>query len=376
MKKLASVVTALLAVYLIYSLTGKARRDAAPELRLQRTITAGEKSPTARNLLGLQPYMIPADYASESRFEAKLDGYLAAAKGQGLISERTVAIFPEYIGTWLAAVDEKAEVYEVRRLDQAMETVIFSNVFSFLRWLPFARRGERAKDALFHLKADRMADIYHRVFGKLAARYHVTLVAGSIVLPSPTVKGGRLVAGSGPLYNVSAVYAPSGVLLEPLVKKVFPIADELAFMKSGDAAALPVFATPAGKLGVLICADAFFPATYEALRKQGVELIAVPSYLAESDVWKKPWRGYNGAAAPVGVEPGDVGHLSEGQAWFKYALAGRLRDSGAVAGMNVFLRGRLWNLGEDGPPYAVSLASGLLLGAEDGGAAIINLWLN
>lgn len=376
MKKVAWVVTALLVVYFIYSMSGRAKRDAAPELRLQRTITTGEKSPTARNLLGIQPFMVPGDYASESRFETKLDGYLAAAKSQGLIGERTVAIFPEYIGTWLAAVDEKSEVYEVRRLDQAMETVVLNNVFSFLRWLPFARGGERAKDALFHLKAKRMAEIYHRVFGKLAARYHVTIVAGSIVLPSPTVQGGRLTVGSGPLYNTSAVYGPGGALFSPLVRKVFLVEDELPFLQAGDAAALPVFTTPAGKLGVLVCADSFFPAAYEALRMQGVELIAVPSYLAESEVWKKPWRGYSGSPAPVGVDSADIGRISEGQAWFKYALAGRLRDSGAVAGMNVFLRGRLWNLGEDGPPYAVSATSGLLLGAEDGGAALINLWLN
>lgn len=376
MKKVAWVVTALLAVYFIYTLPGKAKREAVPNLRLQHTITTGDKTKTARNLLGIQPFMVPADYASESRFEAKLDGYLASAKAQGLIGERTVAIFPEYIGTWLAAVDEKAEVYEVRRLDQAMETVVLNNVFSFLRWLPFSRRGERAKDALFHLKAGRMAAIYHRVFGTLAARYHVTIVAGSIVLPNPSVQGGQLIVGSGPLYNMSAVYGPQGAIFETLVRKAFLVADELPFLQAGDVAALPVFNTPAGKLGVLVCADSFFPAAYEALRKQGVELIAVPSYLSESAVWRKPWRGYSGSPAPVGVDSADIGHISESQAWFKYALAGRLKDSGAVAGMNVFLRGRMWNLGDDGPPYAVSSTSGLLLGSEESGAALINLWLN
>ncbi|HEY63838.1 MAG TPA: hypothetical protein G4O02_04650 [Caldilineae bacterium] len=38
----------------------------------------------------------------------------------------------------------------------------------------------------------------------------------------------------------------------------------------------PAFDTPAGRLGVLICADSWYPQACEAMRDHSVEMIAVP----------------------------------------------------------------------------------------------------
>lgn len=365
--------------YAVYSSTGRPLEKTAVELHLRGTASfalpeAHPADHSGTNLLAIQPYMLTEDYASGERFEAKLDGYLAVAKAQGFLSERTVVIWPEYIGTWLAAAEERREVYEAPHLQQAMTTLVLSNLFSFLRWLPFADAQDRLKGALFLMKARRMAALYEQVFGRLAARYRIVLVAGSTVLPDPTVQDGHITIGSGPLYNTSAVFGPDGRLLGPLVRKLFPTKDELPFLRAGKPDDLPVFATPAGKLGVLICADSWYPTPYEKLRQKGAEVIAVPSYLATAGAWQSPWHGYSGSAAPAGVDPADIGRISEAQAWLKYALLGRLRETRARIGVNVFLRGRLWDLGEDGTSYFAT-PSGPLLGSSESGAQILNLWL-
>jgi hypothetical protein len=74
------------------------------------------------------------------------------------------------------------------------------------------------------------------------------------------------------------------------------------------------------------------------------------------------------------VDSSDEGRLREGEAWGKYALAGRLAESGARAGINVFLRGHLWDLGADGRACAVLGDTRHTCARTDGGA-IVNLWL-
>jgi hypothetical protein len=183
-----------------------------------------------------------------------------------------------------------------------------------------------------------------------------------------------VVAGDGPLYNVAAVYCPDGQAHATLVRKAFPISIELPFTTPAPVAELPAFDTPAGRLGVLICADSWYPAAYERLRAHGVELIAVPSDGVTKEAWEGLWRGYDGAPAPADVDPTDVGVLTEAQAWRKYALAGRITQAGARCGINVFLRGELWDLGAHGG-CATIVDGATAIEGRGGGAALLNLWL-
>jgi hypothetical protein len=139
---------------------------------------------------------------------------------------------------------------------------------------------------------------------------------------------------------------------------------------------LPAFDTPAGKLGVLICADAWYPDAYARMRAHGVELIAVPSDAGDRAAWTAPWRGYDGAPTPPDVDARDVGRLTLAQAWHTYALAGRLAASGARCGINVFLRGELWDLGVlGGRAKLVAQRGEWTSDGQADGAAILNLWL-
>ncbi len=256
------------------------------------------------NLVGVQPCVVAEDYASETAFRARMAGYLEAAERAGWLNPRSVVVFPEYTGTWLVAADEAPSVYHAASSAQAMRTLALRRPFAFLKtWLSSAE-NDRLTASLFRLKAAPAAGIYQRVFGGLARQFGVSIVAGSILLPEPGVQDGVVTPGSGRLYNVSAVFQPDGRAHPRLVRKAFPISSEQPFISAGRVEDLPVFDTPAGRLGVLVCADSWFPAAYLAIQPARVDMIAVPSYISSNDAWDQPWQGYNGAQAPVGCRPG------------------------------------------------------------------------
>jgi hypothetical protein len=374
--------------YAAWCMAGRRAPREPMEVSIRKIVSIG--TDTGRgNLVGIQPWMTPGDYSDGTRFHAKLDAYLAAARERGFLGPKTVVIFPEYLAAWLVVAHEKTGVYRAQTVKRALTIMAASNPLSFARWFGSAPVANRADYAVFRMKAMAMAAIYQATFSRLASDYRVTIVAGSIVLPSPTVEGGVLRAGRGPLMNISVLYGPDGKARAPVVPKAFPIREEREFLSPGRAADIPVFDTPAGRLGVLICADSWEPAAYQALKRQGVEIIAVPSYLFPDGAWQQKWLGYEGTAqlargsaargksganAPPRVDPADVGHITEGEASVRYALPGRIAEAGARAGIAVFLRGHLWDLGSDGQTITV-LNGTTQMGPAVDGAAIVNLWL-
>jgi predicted amidohydrolase len=326
------------------------------------------------NLLAIQPDLRPLDYASASTLQARLAGYLDVARAQGWLTPKTIALFPEHIGSWLLAVDQFAPVYRAQTLHQALPWLILRRPGQFMRAWRMAQGRSRLQDALFRTSAEAMARHYQAIFGALAQCYAITLVAGSIVLPNPHLSAGQLQIRPGALYNSSGLFRPDGSLASPLVFKQFPTTEELTFLSPGPAFEPPVFDTPAGRLGVLICADSWYPAPYQSLASQGAELLAVPAFLTGNGAWAAPWPGYNGAAPPDDVATHHRHTLTEGEAWRTYAMPGRMRATTLRAGMTVYLRGRLWDLGGDG--HTLVMCEGQLAeGAQVDGAALINLWL-
>ncbi len=324
------------------------------------------------NLVGIQPYMRPSDFATAESYFAKLDGYLAAAQREGWLHPKTVVIFPEYVGTWLVAVDEHESVYHAPDTDRAMRNLILRRLPGFLAALLRARGQDRAADAVFRLKADKIARLYQDTFSRLAARYRVTVMAGSLILPSPELVHGELRAGRGVLRNVGLVFGPDGRALPHIVHKVFPVKAEMAFLSGATLEELPVFDTPAGRLAPLICADSWYPETYAALNPHAPQIIAVPNN--ETQDWEAPWIGYIPGPGPDDVDPHDVGELVCRDAWLKYALAGRMKHTSAVAGMQVFFHGQMWDLKSYGQTIVVTRDSTWTAPSVEG-AALVNYWI-
>jgi hypothetical protein len=338
-------------------------------------VTIGENRDRG-NLLGIQPFMTTFDYVGPDRFRDRLEFYLDSAQRKGLIvPQKTVVIFPEYVGTWLVAMGEDSAVYAAPTVQKALTSMVLSHPLDF--WRAYRAAPDSTKDktryAVFRMKANKMAAAYYRAFDYLAAKYAVTIVAGSILLPNPSVQNHRLVAGDGSLYNVSMLFRPDGFLEPQLVRKLYPITDELPFVCPSNPDELPVFDTPVGRLGVLVCADSWNSPPYGTLRKKGATLLAIPSYSSGNGAWAKSWGGYSGTPTPAAAKA-DVGKLTEGQAWLKYAMGGRAKsEAGITKGMNVFLRGNLWDLGSDGT--TVVLNDSVHVAKSVNGPSLTCLWL-
>lgn len=308
-----------------------------------------------RSIIGIQPYMLATDYFSQPLFKEKMGMYLQEAKKHDFFKKKSVVLFPEYIGTWLVLEGEKHALASQKTLNQAMTILVISNLFELATALPFVGQAQDlAAAAIFKMKARKMAKSYFQTFSELAKEYQIHIVAGSIVLPGPRVEDGLLVIDQKkPLNNVSFVFGPDGKIVGAPIIKAFPIASERPFVAESDPKMIPTFDLPIGKTSVLICADSWFPEAYHTAKNEEAEVILVPSYCTGDGSMDQVWKGYSGYPAPNGTALEDINRLSEAQAWEKYALPGRINSTPAQVGMNVFLRGELWELGTDGQPLVL-----------------------
>ncbi|MFF7711007.1 nitrilase-related carbon-nitrogen hydrolase [Pseudomonas sp. NPDC007930] len=313
------------------------------DLRIQLAVNQG--SPSERgNLLGVQAELFAPDYQDVARLRLKLAAYLQRARELGLINPRTVVVLPEHIGTWLWLRGEKREFYQASAHSEASHWLAASHPLAFAwAWLG-AADDDRSADARLRLKARHMAHEYQRLFGGLAEQFGVTLVAGSIVLPSPRLEDGELKTSSGPLYNTTLVFAANGqVLGAPLRQRE---AQSMRGVADAEPAPPPqLFDTPAGRLGVLIGHDALSPERGQALVAAGAQLLAIPAFLDGPDTW-----------------------AAERAAWQAASLAP------AVPSVSVFMHGRFWDRRNYGQSF-VGAAGQANEAAPGPGARLVNLWL-
>lgn len=360
---------ALIAIGTAYGLWAEKRPVAHYLSDLRSELVTNQGTPSERgNLLGIQPQLFPGDYQSPARLRLKLAAYLRHARELGLLNDKTIAVLPEHIGTWLMLVGEKPELYLAATTSEAMHWLAISNPLLFVQAMARAEGDKRLDDARLRMKAASMAQDYQALFGGLAREFGVTLVAGSIVLPEPSVEQGILHIGRGPLYNSALVFGRDGRIIgQPQRQRLsdFPGRGPQALAARQP---LQVFQTPAGPLGVLIGRDSWYPANYQQLRQMGAQMIVVSAALSGKDRWQQPWRGYRRLPWPAQVTLAP-GSLSEAQAWQQLA-----RLDGLHPGISVFLRGRFWDNDQDGQ----SFAHGSVLADQPAAAPaaqLLNVWL-
>ncbi|CAN1600191.1 carbon-nitrogen hydrolase family protein [Pseudomonas sp. B21-028] len=365
---------ALIAALMSYALwtTDRPTGHYLSDLRIDLAVDQGVPADRG-NLLGIQPELFPTDYQNPGHLRRKLAAYLQTARDLGLLSDKTIVVLPEHIGTWLMISGEKDELYQAGTLKEAMNWLAISNPLAFIRGLINAQGDNRLDDAYLRMKADAMARDYQAMFGGLAREFGVTLVAGSIVLPEPSVSEGELKIGRGALYNSSLVFGSDGRPLGQPQRQQHPVFEQRDVLEADRQDALRVVDTPAGRLGVLIGSDSWYPRYYRQLNEQGVQLIAVPAFVSGRDTWNKPWNGYKGLSTPseVSLKPGE---MSEGQAWHRLTLTSQLPISQAKGGISVFLRGQFWDNGSAGQSF-ISHDGQHFPDGEARGARLLNLWL-
>lgn len=87
---------------------------------------------------------------------------------------------------------------------------------------------------------------------------------------------GFVEAHEGDFYNSAALIGPKGAM--GLYRKIHLFDREKLFFKPGDLG-FPVFDTPVGRIGLMICFDWYFPESARTLALKGAQLIAHPANL-------------------------------------------------------------------------------------------------
>jgi predicted amidohydrolase len=375
------ILTVVLAVYNMWAITDRAREHKAgwtqtPEYKTRfEYIETGIDSGKG-NLIGIQPFFTTSNYSTAFNFETTLRFYFEQLKRENKLTEKSVVVLPEYIGTWLVAANEKEKIYQQININDAMTTMVTSNIFKFLFSYFQSPAKDKTKYAIFHMKAKQMAEQYQKIFSSLAKDYNCSIVAGSIALPDASVnkEGNLKIKNGGEIFNTAVVFGNEGKIILPLVKKIFPIDSEQGFTKCGKADQQPIFQTKAGRMAVLICADSWYPEAYATISNK-VDFIVVPS-LAETDsIWLAPWKGYNGFKAPADVDTTDYKKITEGDAWVKYSMGKRAVQSNIHDGINVFFTGAMWDMKAEGRVLILNHDSLIVLPAAIGKGRIVKLWM-
>lgn len=174
---------------------------------------------------------------------------------------------------------EKAAELTADAARQNAELVVFPEAFlsGYPKGLDFgARVGMRSTKGRddFRRYFDSAVDVPGPTvdqLGKIARLNKVHLVMGIIE------------RDGGTLYCTVLFFDPNGILLGKH-RKLMPTAMERLIWGFGDGSTLPVFDTPLGKLGAVICWENYMPLLRMAMYKKGIQLYCAPT--ADSrDTW-------------------------------------------------------------------------------------------
>jgi predicted amidohydrolase len=246
-----------------------------------------------------------SDYASAEAFYQKMADLMARASREADFSQPTLVVFPEGIGLPLAFVPQTYDqIGDAKTIAQVLMRAIPKNLPRFTRaLLKFRTSMIRTVFLETALEAE---DIYVTTFSTLAREYGVYICAGCIYLPhieEEAVKGRHIVSRA--VYNQSYLFNPNGVCLRhtPKINLAPPTEPRFGFSPGNRADVLPID-TKIGRLGTLVCYDAFHRSLIERMDAMGVETLINPSHNERR--WNVP-AGFNEA-------------ITVGEAWLHHGL--------------------------------------------------------
>lgn len=321
--------------YNIWTASGKSYSAYTPAGMFTGAVNSQGKDAGKGNIIGIQPYFVPSDFCDEQHFTQALRPYFEKVKSAGFLKPKSIIVFPENTGTWLVTANEKTAVYQADSFQRAVSIIVNSNIFTFIRNLLSAKAADKISQALFLAKAGSMAKIYQAVFSSLAKEYRVSIVAGSVVLPNPSVNAaGRIKLKKGALFNASFLFGPDGKIMAQPVLKQYIHHKEKQFVNASQNKNSPIIQTPAGTLSVLLSTDSWHQQTYGITP----DVMVVAASDEPSTSWSAPWKGFEHAAV---VDTSGYGRITVGEAWMKYG-PGSNTNTSARNVMYVFFSGKLW----------------------------------
>lgn len=341
-KKLVALVALLGAAFYLFWPGLSPDLSNPPRLYLSTTESYGTDT-GAGNVIGIEPFMEPLDYATAGRFQAKLEGYLDRAKDEGWIGENTIVLLPEHIGTGLMAVDHGGRVYGASSVSSAKLPIITYSLIEYLMNLFIFDNMDRTTAALVRTRTRASSEAQFDAYSSLAQKYGITLVTGSSALMTPGAYPVSLSYGRGPIFNAGFVFGPDGKAQFDAIRKVHLQPFEKGFTKQSRPDFLPVFEVGGHKLGVLIGADSHYDDTTEFMANQNIDLLLVPAVRYSKD-------------------PGST-------------LPARSTEHITRWGMTVFLKGDLWGINLTGQAQIIEDGTVHTAKTDENSAAIYNLWL-
>jgi beta-ureidopropionase len=147
----------------------------------------------------------------------------------------------------------------------------------------------------FAQKLDYQAqDLAEPIDGPTVSRMRDVAKALGLYLVVPFYE--RVMAGE--LYNAASLVDPTGTILGVYRKHHIPMAShfqEKFYFRPGNVG-YPVWETPLGRIGIMICYDRHFPETARALGLNGAEIVFVPTATTlrgfSRSVWEVELRGH------------------------------------------------------------------------------------
>ncbi|WP_296703366.1 hypothetical protein [Algoriphagus sp.] len=353
LKRSISFVILVVFIWLIWSYSGRNLPLSEPESYISIIEEINPTDTLDRNIIGIQPYMMASDYVNAVKFKQKIRQYLVAATEKGFIRDKTIILYPDYIGTWLVLLGEKHALAEKETLKEAISTFILSNVFDFfLGYIKTGDEEDKSVSAILRMKSKVMASVYYNTFSELAKETRAHIVAGTIVLPGPYVSNGELfVENKKNLQNVSFVFGPDGKIVGEPIVELYPNSSELKFISEPESKRVQTIEFPFTKSSILIDHDSWYPQLYNQANSSGSEITLVPSFQTGSNSMDSLWKGFDKEPNPSFLNKEDMNQIKVKEAWSKYSLANPSNGPSNTISLNVFLRGEFWELGTDGQTF-------------------------
>ena len=263
------------------------------------------------DVIGIQLRIDEAMYSSEDAFERAVEGamLMALADTRAGVGRSRLLVFPEYTSVFLALVPYYAQVSRSGSVVDALGTIALSD------------SRISSVYSLFTANSCGVEAMMDRVWGGLASKYDVSIVAGT-----------RFVYRDGELRNSLVIYGPEG-LRDYEQDKVYltDFERDLVGLTPGSVASAQVYRIADHTIALTVCRDTFFSAWDDAF--PGVEY----------------W---------IDIKANGTAFDAEELARFGRALPVRVAHSDATRGMTVCLTGSYLDLFWEGRSFTVFKNSG------------------
>ena len=160
-------------------------------------------------------------------------------------------------------------------------------------------------------------EYYLRQYQLLAEELKISIVPGTIVERHAETDS---TSEEDKLLNTAYFISPGGSILGKYVKKNL-WHPEREHLTSSTTDPHPVFSTPLGKVGLLICWDLAFPEAFRELIAQGAQIIIIPTFWTLNDC-SPQGRGYNPSAEALFLDSTLTARCFENTCAIMFANAG------------------------------------------------------